>query len=129
MGRPIGSKNKGIRRKARSPYQTYSYWYDKYTKGYKAGWFRPKYDKKEFNYWYKIAKMKKVKNPARYIAMSQEYVERSFERGYKKLYGKNLPDITDKNTRIQIAQDYVNDLMQQGFDESDAWEEFREYFY
>ena len=37
MGRKLGSKNKGARAKARSPYETYEYWYNKYTKGEKAG--------------------------------------------------------------------------------------------
>ena len=37
MGRKLGSKNKVKRSKARSAYDTYSYWYDKYTKGEKAG--------------------------------------------------------------------------------------------
>ena len=137
MGRPKGSKNKGKRAAPRGAYKTYSDWYDKYTKGHKAGWFRPKLhekalgpkDEDSFEYWYKIAKAKGVKNPARYVAMSQEYVERSFERGYKKLYGKDMPDITDKKVRKEIAENYVNDLIGQGLSESDAWEEFREYFY
>ena len=142
MGRPKGSKNKKPRSKARTPYQTYSDWYAQYTKEYggadRSKWFKPKLhekalsekDEDSFEYWYKIAKAKGVKNPARYVAMSQEYVERSFEQGYKRLYGKNLPDITDINVRKKIAQDYVNDLMiNGGLSESDAWEEFREYFY
>ena len=37
MGRKLGIKNKKTRAKAKSPYETYSYWYDKYTKGEKAG--------------------------------------------------------------------------------------------
>lgn len=37
MGRPIGSKNKKPRAKARTAYETYEYWYDKYTRGEKAG--------------------------------------------------------------------------------------------
>ena len=37
MGRKLGSKNKKIRAKARSAYDTYSYWYDTYTKDKKAG--------------------------------------------------------------------------------------------
>ena len=37
MGRKLGSKNKKIRAKARSAYDTYSYWYDTYTKDEKAG--------------------------------------------------------------------------------------------
>lgn len=141
MGRPKGSKNKGKRKAPRTPYQAYSDWYAQYTKEYggadRSKWFKPKYhekalgpkDEDSFEYWYKIAKAKGVKNPARYVAMSQEYVERSFERGYKRLYGKNLPDVTDEKVRKQIAQNYVNDLINQGLTESEAWEEFREYFY
>lgn len=141
MGRPRGSKNKKPRAKARTAYQTYLGWYDQYTKEYggadRSKWFKPKLhekalsskDEDSFEYWYKIAKAKGVKNPARYVAMSQEYVERSFESGYKRLYGKSLPDITDEKVRKQIAQDYVNNLINQGLTESDAWEEFREYFY
>ena len=37
MGRKLGSKNKKIRAEPRSAYDTYSYWYDVYTKGEKAG--------------------------------------------------------------------------------------------
>ena len=37
MGRKLGIKNKGTRAKAKSPYETYEYWYDKYTKDEKAG--------------------------------------------------------------------------------------------
>ena len=81
MGRKLGSKNKGKRAKARSAYDTYSYWYDKYTKGEKAGWFRPKYSKQEFDKMYNLAKKAGIKtNRARTIAMSQEYVDRKFEK-------------------------------------------------
>ena len=37
MARPKGSKNKKPRAKARSAWETYNFWYDKYTKGEKAG--------------------------------------------------------------------------------------------
>ena len=37
MGRKLGIKNKKVRTKARSAYDTYSYWYDTYTKDEKAG--------------------------------------------------------------------------------------------
>ena len=37
MARKLGIKNKKTRAKAKSPYETYSYWYDTYTKGEKAG--------------------------------------------------------------------------------------------
>jgi hypothetical protein len=129
MGRPKGSKNKTLRVKARTPYQTYSDWYDKYTKGHKKGWFAPKYSKAEFDQEYNLAKLAKLKNPARSVAMSQLYVERSFIKAYKKQYGKDLGDITDKQTRIDIAETWVKEKMAEGLDESDAWEEFREYFY
>ena len=48
MGRPKGSKNKRVRAKARTPYQTYSDWYDKYTKGAKKSLFRDKLTPEEF---------------------------------------------------------------------------------
>jgi hypothetical protein len=37
MGRPVGSKNKVKRKKPRTAYETYEYWYNKYTKDEKAG--------------------------------------------------------------------------------------------
>lgn len=130
MGRPKGSKNSRLRKAPRSPYQTYSDWYDKYTKGKKAGWFSAKYTEAEFNQQYDLAKKAGYDNPARRVAMSQEYVDRSFERGYRKLYGEDMPDISDKKVRMRIAQDYVDQLrIEQGYSESRAWESFREYFY
>lgn len=129
MGRPIGSKNKGPRAKARSAYQTYSDWYDKYTKGHKAGWFSDKLTQKEFDEAYKLAKLAKVPNPARAVAMSQEYVNRDFEKKYKKLYGKELGDIRDKNDRIKLFQDFVDEAMANGMTYDEGREEFERYFY
>lgn len=129
MGRPKGSKNKGKRKAPRTPYQTYSDWYDKYTKGDKSKLFMPKFNKDEFEFWYKRAKAKGLKNPARKVAMDQEYVERSMEKGLRKMYGDNMPDLNTKEARQQVARDYVDKLISQGLTESDAWEEFREYFY
>ena len=130
MARRKGSRNRGLRAKPRTPYQTYSDWYDKYTKGNKSKLFDKKLTKEEFEYWYKRAKAKGYANPARKVAMEQEYVERSFERGLRKKYGdKNMPDLSTKEARKQAAQDYINELMGQGMSEEDAWEEFREYFY
>lgn len=130
MGRPKGSKNRGVRKAPRTPYQTYSDWYDKYTKGGKSKLFDKKLTKQEFEYWYKIAKAKGYANPARKVAMEQEYVERSFERGLRRKYGKdNMPDLSTKEARMKAAQDYIDELTAQGMSEDDAWEEFREYFY
>ena len=130
MGRKLGSKNKGVRAKARSAYDTYSYWYDKYTKGEKAGWFRPKYSKQEFDEMYDLAKKAGIKtNRARTIAASQEYVDRNFEKKYKELYGKNMGDIRNKADREQLFTDFVDELTAQGKSYDDARNEFEKYFY
>ena len=130
MGRKLGSKNKVKRAKARSAYETYEYWYDKYTKGEKAGWFRPKLSKKEFDEMYDLAKKAGIKtNRARTIVMSQEYVDRKFERKYKELYGKTMGDIRDKADREQLFLDYVDELRMQGMSYEDARNEFEKYFY
>lgn len=130
MGRKLGSKNKGKRAKARSAYDTYSYWYDKYTKGKKAGWFRPKYTKQEFDKMYDLAKKAGINtNRARTIAASQEYVDRNFEKKYKELYGKNMGDIRDKADREQLFLDFVDELTAQGMSYEDAKNEFERYFY
>lgn len=130
MGRRLGSKNKGIRAKARSAYDTYSYWYDRYTKGEKAGWFRPKYTKQEFDKMYDLAKKAGIKtNRARTIAMSQEYVDRKFEKQYKELYGKTMGNIRDKADREKLFTDFVDELTAQGMSYDDARSEFEKYFY
>ena len=130
MGRPIGSKNKKPRAKAKSAYDTYSYWYDKYTKGEKAGWFSPKLNKKEFEQQYDLAKKAGIKtNRARVIAQSQEYVDRSFEKRYKELYGKTLGDIRKKEDREQLFYDFVDEMQNQGLSYDEARDEFEKYFY
>ena len=130
MGRKLGSKNKVKRAKARSAYDTYSYWYDKYTKGKKAGWFRPKYSKQEFDKMYDLAKKAGVKaNRARTIAMSQEYVDRKFEKKYKELYGKELGDLRDPKDREKLFSDFTKELTAQGMSYDDAKSEFEKYFY
>ena len=130
MGRKLGSKNKKVRAKARSAYDTYSYWYDVYTKGEKAGWFKPKLNEQDFNEMYDLAKKAGIKtNRARTIAMSQEYVDRTFEKQYKNLYGKNMGDIRKKADREQIFLDFVDELTAQGMSYDDARNEFERYFY
>ena len=129
MGRPKGSKNKGKRAKARSPYQTYSDWYDKYTKGHKKGWFRPKLGRTEFESLYNEAKRQGMTNPARTIARAQEYVDRKFEREYKKFYGEDMPDLSNKEDRIALFENFVNDRLDEGYDYDEAREMFETYFY
>ena len=130
MGRKLGSKNKSTRTKAKSAYETYEYWYDKYTKGEKAGWFKPKWDEQEFNEMYDLAKRAGIKtNRARTIAMSQEYVDRKFEKQYKELYGKKLGDIRDEKVRQKLFLDFADELVVQGMSYADARKEFKSYFY
>ena len=130
MGRRLGSKNKGKRAKARSAHETYEYWYDKYTKGEKAGWFKPKLSEQKFNEMYDLAKRAGIKtNRARTIAMSQEYVDRKFEKQYKELYGKKLGDLRDPKVREKLFTDFIDELRMQGMSYDDARDEFKKYFY
>ena len=129
MGRPKGSKNRGVRAKPRSAWQTYSDWYDKYTKGHKKNWFMDKYSKAEFEQQYELAKRAKIKNPARAVAMSQEYVNRKFEKQYKEFYGRELGDIRDKDARLALFDDFVSQMQMEGMDMDEAREEFERYFY
>ena len=126
MARKLGSKNKGPRAKARTPYETYESWYDKYTKGSKANWFSPKYSEAEFNEQYELAKRAKLKNPARTVAMSQEYVNRKFETQYKKLYGEELPDISTEEKREALFTQFIADF---GYTWEQGRDEFEKYFY
>ena len=130
MGRPRGSKNSGRRAAPRSAYDTYLYWYNKYTKGHKVGWFRDRLNKDEFEQQYELAKRAGIKtNRARVIAMSQEYVDRKFEKQYKELYGRNLGDIRDKKARQDLFFDFVHDMQAQGMNYDQARDEFEKYFY
>lgn len=130
MGRRLGSKNKKVRAKARSAYDTYSYWYDTYTKGEKAGWFRPKLNEQDFNEMYDLAKKAGIKaNRARTIAASQEYVDRKFEKKYKELYGKNMGNIQKKADREKLFTDFADELVAQGKSYDEARNEFEKYFY
>ena len=79
---------------------------------------------------YDLAKKAGIKtNRARSIAMSQEYVDRTFEKQYKNLYGKNMGDIRNKADREQIFLDFVDELTAQGMSYDDARNEFERYFY
>lgn len=126
----MARKYKKNRTKAKSAYETYEYWYDTYTKGEKAGWFRPKLNEQEFNEMYDLAKKAGIKaNRARTIAMSQEYVDRKFEKQYKKLYGKNMGDLKDPKAREKLFLDFKDEMILKGMSYDDAREEFQRYFY
>ena len=129
MARKLGSKDTKKRAARSTAYETYERWYDKYTKGHKAGWFSAKYTKAEFDEQYKLARKAKIKNPARMVAASQEFVDRSFEKQYKKLYGKNLGDIRLKADREALFTDFISMKIAQGVSLGDARDEFAKYFY
>lgn len=129
MARKKGSKDIKKRAAKRTAYETYEYWYDKYTKGAKVGWFRPKYTKAEFEQQYKLAKLAHIQNPSRMIAASQEYVDRKFERQYKQLYGHQLGDIRIKSDREELFTTYISTLISQGLTMEEARNEFTKYFY
>ena len=79
---------------------------------------------------YDLAKRAGIKtNRARTIAMSQEYVDRKFEKQYKELYGKNMGDIRDPKDREKLFTDFVKELTAQGMSYDDAKSEFEKYFY
>ena len=79
---------------------------------------------------YDLAKKAGIKtNRARTIAMSQEYVDRKFEKQYKNLYGKNMGDIRNKADREQLFLDFADELVAKGMSYDDARKEFERYFY
>jgi hypothetical protein len=79
---------------------------------------------------YELAKRAGIKtNRARTIAMSQEYVDRSFEKKYKEFYGKQLGDIRDKNDRIKLFEDFITEMQSRGMTYDQGREEFERYFY
>ena len=61
--------------------------------------------------------------------MSQEYVDRKFEKKYKELYGKNMGDIRDEKVRQKLFLDFADELIMQGMSYEDARAEFKSYFY
>ena len=79
---------------------------------------------------YDLAKKAGIKaNRARTIAMSQEYVDRKFEKKYKELYGKELGDLTNPKDRERLFLDFKDELVAQGMSYDDARKEFERYFY
>lgn len=144
MGRPIGSKNKKPAAKYRTSYQTYEYWYDKYTSPEKTKYgtkdksklFYPKLTEQEFNKEMEVLNKAALNNPkfrnnkARWIARMQEVVDRKFEQQYWKKYHK-IPElyatemdtttgeqVIDKETsaelRKNLFEDFVNEVRKQG---------------
>lgn len=129
MARKKGSLGKGPRAKARSAYETYSDWYDEYTKGEKAGWFDEKLTEEEFEAEYQKAKEMGLPNPARSVARGQELVSRDFEKKYKQLYNEALPNIKDPKAREAIFKKFTDEWVAAGLSLDEARDLFNEYFY
>lgn len=79
---------------------------------------------------YDLAKRAGIKtNRARTIAMSQEYVDRKFEKQYKELYGRAMGDLRDPKDREKLFLDFRDEMIAQGMSDDDARKEFERYFY
>lgn len=142
MGRPKGRRNKRVRAKPRTAYETYEYWYDLYTRddkqgGSKKGLFRDKLTESEF--YKKYERMKeldkaqgiKSTNRARRIAMAQERISREGERRAKVFYGGKLPDLTLPEDREQFFVDYYLKIKGDngGLTHDEIEDQFRQYYY
>ena len=101
-------KNRAARR---TPYETYSYWYDVKTKTEKG---KRKYHEKltveEFDIVYKEAKDLGWRNPAKTIAEKQRKIEYNFQRNYEEATGKKLKveDFETKEARENLFFDFVS---------------------
>lgn len=137
MGRPKGRKNKRVRTKPRTAYETYEYWYDKYTKDpAKKGLFRDKLTEKEFMIKYERMKEldkeygRKTTNVARRVAMAQERISRKGEKRAKEFYGGQLPDLTTESDREQFFIDYYQKMQgDTNLNHDEIEESFKQYYY
>lgn len=141
MGRPKGRKNRRVRSKPRTAYETYEYWYDKYTGvpkigQSKKGLFRDKLTEAEFKVKYdrlkELDKAAGVKptNLARRIAMAQERITRQGEKNAKEFYGGKLPDLTTEADREQFFVDYYTKIQGETDLTHDEIEDmFKQYYY
>ncbi len=115
------------RAKRRTPYETYSYWYDQKTKT-DAGKrkYKPKLTESEFYEHYDNAKDAGVKNPAKTIAEKQRKIRYSFQREYEQAMDKKLTieDFETPEAREQLFWDFV-----EGYDDTDAAREAFEDLY
>ena len=96
------------RKKARSPYKTYSDYFDKVTKR-NPDMYGKKYTRKEFYEWYEEAKAKGFKNPAIVVARSQRQWEYQFQRRYEKETGRKLTGKESSEEKISIFVQFVED--------------------
>ena len=100
-------KNRAARR---SPYETFSYWYDVKTKT-EAGKrkYLPKLSEEDFEKEYKLAKEAGLKNPAKKIAEGLRKIDYSFQKAYEEETGKKLKieDYETTEARKQLFLDFA----------------------
>lgn len=115
------------RAKRRTPYETYSYWYDQKTKT-EAGKrkYRPKLTESEFYDYYDDAKDAGVRNPAKTIAEKQRKIRYSFQKEYEEAMNKKLTieDFETPEARERLFMDFA-----EGYDDTDAAREAFEDLY
>lgn len=137
MGRPKGRKNKRVRAKPRTAYETYEYWYKEYTKDpHKKSLFRDKLTETEFQIKYERLKEldkasgNKPTNLARRVAMAQERISREGEKRAKEFYGGKLPDLTTEADREQFFVDYYLKIQgDENLSHDEIEEMFKQYYY
>ena len=115
------------RAKRRTPYETYSYWYDQKTKT-DAGKrkYKPKLTESEFYEYYDDAKDAGVRNPAKTIAEKQRKIRYSFQKEYEQAMDKKLTieDFETPEARERLFMDFA-----EGYDDTDAAREAFEDLY
>ena len=111
----------------RTPYETYSYWYDQKTKT-DAGKrkYKPKLTESEFYEYYDDAKDAGVRNPAKTIAEKQRKIRYSFQKEYEQAMDKKLTieDFETPEARERLFMDFA-----EGYDDTDAAREAFEDLY
>lgn len=101
-------KNRAARR---TPYETYSYWYDAKTKTVKGK--KKYYDKltlEEFEKAYRQARDLGWRNPAKTIAEKQRKISYQFQRNYEKVMDVkiNENDFDTKEARENLFINFAN---------------------
>lgn len=101
---------KANRAKARTPYETYSYWYDIKTKsaqGKKK--YHEKLTAKEFDKVYRQARDLGWKNPAKTIAQKQRKIDYNFQKNYEAAMGVKLKaeDFETKEARQALFMNFT----------------------
>ena len=109
----MSRRYKKNRAKKRTPYETYSYWYDKktHTEAGKKKYYE-KLTEEKFEKEYKLVRKAGAKNPAKTIAEGQRKLSYNVQRAYQELTGKKVTaeDIETKKAREALFYNLVDQL-------------------